>query len=84
MPASTGPPIRTHVRSAAPRLPSYSWATPSPPVRRAQTLLASIREDGVLAFISLQMASVALARAQDMSLYGASKAPLNSLLRSWG
>lgn len=53
------------------------------PVRLAQTLLPSIREDGVLAFISSQMASIELARAQDMPLYGASKAALNSLLRSW-
>jgi NAD(P)-dependent dehydrogenase (short-subunit alcohol dehydrogenase family) len=53
------------------------------PVRLAQTLLSSISEDGVLAFISSQMASVELARAQEMALYGASKAALNSLLRSW-
>lgn len=53
------------------------------PVRLAQTLLPSIGEDGILAFISSQMASVELARAQDMPLYGASKAALNSLLRSW-
>src|SRR3990167_5114207 len=52
------------------------------PVRLAQALLPSIREDGVLAFISSQMASVELARATDMPLYGASKAALNSLLRS--
>jgi NAD(P)-dependent dehydrogenase (short-subunit alcohol dehydrogenase family) len=53
------------------------------PVRLAQALLPSVREDGVLAFISSQMASVELARAADMPLYGASKAALNSLLRSW-
>jgi NAD(P)-dependent dehydrogenase (short-subunit alcohol dehydrogenase family) len=53
------------------------------PVRLAQTLLPNIREDGVLAFNSSQMASVALVRATDMPLYGASKAALNSLLRSW-
>jgi NAD(P)-dependent dehydrogenase (short-subunit alcohol dehydrogenase family) len=53
------------------------------PVRLAQTLQPSMQEDGVLAFISSQMASIELARAADMPLYGASKAALNSLLRSW-
>jgi hypothetical protein len=43
------------------------------PVRLAQTLLSSISEDGVLAFISSQMASVELARAQEMALYGAAR-----------
>jgi NAD(P)-dependent dehydrogenase (short-subunit alcohol dehydrogenase family) len=53
------------------------------PVRLAQTLQSSMQEDGVLAFISSQMASIELARSADMPLYGASKAALNSLLRSW-
>jgi NAD(P)-dependent dehydrogenase (short-subunit alcohol dehydrogenase family) len=53
------------------------------PVRLAQTLLPSMQGDAVLAFVSSQMASLELARATDMPLYGASKAALNSLLRSW-
>lgn len=53
------------------------------PVRLAQGLLPSMAAGGVMAFVSSQMASVQLARATDMPLYGASKAALNSLLRSW-
>mgnify|MGYP002128370120 FL=1 len=37
----------------------------------------------VIAFMSSQMGSVELARAASMPLYGASKAALNSLVRSW-
>lgn len=36
----------------------------------------------IFAFMSSQMASVELARAEQMPLYGASKTALNSLLRS--
>jgi NAD(P)-dependent dehydrogenase (short-subunit alcohol dehydrogenase family) len=53
------------------------------PVRLAQGLLPRMKAGAVLAFMSSQMASIELARAQDMPLYGASKAALNSLLRSW-
>ncbi|MDG1580189.1 SDR family oxidoreductase [Pseudomonas sp. GOM6] len=53
------------------------------PLRLARQLAAQVIEGGVLAFMSSQMGSVQLARASDMPLYGASKAALNSLLRSW-
>lgn len=53
------------------------------PVRLAQGLLPNMAAGGVMAFMSSQMASVQLARATEMPLYGASKAALNSLLRSW-
>ncbi|MCR8416838.1 SDR family NAD(P)-dependent oxidoreductase, partial [Pseudomonas aeruginosa] len=38
---------------------------------------------GVVAFMSSQMASLALGLSATMPLYGASKAALNSLVRSW-
>lgn len=53
------------------------------PIRLAQHLAGHVNEGGVIAFMSSQMASLQLARAADMPLYGASKAALNSLLRSW-
>lgn len=53
------------------------------PLRLARQLAAQVSRGGVLAFMSSQMGSVQLARAADMPLYGASKAALNSLLRSW-
>lgn len=53
------------------------------PLRLAQHLIPRIVEGGVLGFTSSQMGSVTLNRAADMPLYGASKAALNSLLRSW-
>lgn len=53
------------------------------PVRLAHALRPQMRPDGTFAFLSSQMASVELARASQMPLYGASKAALNSLLRSW-
>lgn len=53
------------------------------PIRLAQQLAEHAIDGGVIAFMSSQMASVELARAADMPLYGASKAALNSLLRSW-
>ncbi|QNH03565.1 SDR family oxidoreductase [Pseudomonas sp. B11D7D] len=53
------------------------------PVRLAQQLAGQILDGGVIACMSSQMASVELALAADMPLYGASKAALNSLLRSW-
>lgn len=53
------------------------------PIRLAQQLAGQVVDGGVIAFMSSQMASMQLARAADMPLYGASKAALNSLLRSW-
>ena len=53
------------------------------PLRLARRLAAQVAEGGVLAFMSSQMGSVELARGASMPLYGASKAALNSLLRSW-
>lgn len=53
------------------------------PIRLAQQLAGHVIDGGVIACMSSQMASVELALAADMPLYGASKAALNSLLRSW-
>ena len=53
------------------------------PVRLARQLAHRLRAGGVIACMSSQMGSVALARAAEMPLYGASKAALNSLLQSW-
>ena len=53
------------------------------PLRLARQLAPQIGKGGVLAFMSSQMGSVELARSASMPLYGASKAALNSLLRSW-
>ncbi|WP_256665994.1 SDR family oxidoreductase [Pseudomonas sp. 8Z] len=53
------------------------------PIRLAQQLVDQVVDGGVIAFMSSQMASLELARAAEMPLYGASKAALNSLLRSW-
>ncbi|CAM3874872.1 MAG: short-chain dehydrogenase [Gammaproteobacteria bacterium HGW-Gammaproteobacteria-12] len=53
------------------------------PIRLAQQLAEHVVDGGVMAFMSSQMASLQLALAADMPLYGASKAALNSLLRSW-
>ena len=53
------------------------------PLRLARQLAPQLKQGGVLAFMSSQMGSVALARSASMPLYGASKAALNSLLRSW-
>lgn len=53
------------------------------PLRLARQLAPQVAKGGVLAFMSSQMGSVQLARAASMPLYGASKAALNSLLRSW-
>lgn len=53
------------------------------PLRIARQLSPRMTEGSVIAFMSSQMGSVALARAADMPLYGASKAALNSLVRSW-
>ncbi|MCY0966190.1 SDR family oxidoreductase [Parathalassolituus penaei] len=53
------------------------------PMRLARALQDRVLSSGVIAFMSSQMASVELALARDMPLYGASKAALNSLIRSW-
>lgn len=53
------------------------------PLRLARQLAPRVERGGVIAFMSSQMASVELARAAQMPLYGASKAALNSLIRSW-
>lgn len=53
------------------------------PLRLARQLAPRVGRSGVIAFMSSQMASVELARAAQMPLYGASKAALNSLIRSW-
>lgn len=53
------------------------------PIRLAQQLAGHVIDGGVIACMSSQMASVELALAAGMPLYGASKAALNSLLRSW-
>lgn len=53
------------------------------PLRVARALSPAMADNSVIAFMSSQMGSVELARASSMPLYGASKAALNSLLRSW-
>ena len=53
------------------------------PLRVVEGLSHCIADGGVVACMSSQMGSVTLDRAADMPLYGASKAALNSLLRSW-
>jgi len=53
------------------------------PLRIVEGLSHCIADGGVVACMSSQMGSVTLDRAADMPLYGASKAALNSLLRSW-
>lgn len=53
------------------------------PLRVVEGLSHCIADGGVVACMSSQMGSVTLDRAANMPLYGASKAALNSLLRSW-
>ncbi len=53
------------------------------PIRLARQLAERVNDGGVIAFMSSQMASLSLNLAASMPLYGASKAALNSLLRSW-
>lgn len=53
------------------------------PVRLAQQLADLVAPGGVIGFTSSQMGSVTLNRSGSMPLYGASKAALNSLVRSW-
>lgn len=53
------------------------------PLRLARQLAPLLPASGVIAFMSSQMASIELGLAADMPLYGASKAMLNSLIRSW-
>lgn len=53
------------------------------PARLAQQLADKVVDGGVIGFLSSQMGSVELALSASMPLYGASKAALNSLLRSW-
>lgn len=53
------------------------------PIRLARQLAERVNDGGVIAFMSSQMASLSLNLAAGMPLYGASKAALNSLLRSW-
>lgn len=53
------------------------------PVRLARALADRVEQGGVIAFLSSQMGSVALALSARIPLYGASKAALNSLVQSW-
>lgn len=53
------------------------------PLRLARMLRPLIPRGGVLAFTSSILGSVELGLAPDMALYGASKAALNSLIRTW-
>lgn len=53
------------------------------PIRLGRQLAGHVTEGCVIAFMSSQMASLSLNLAAGMPLYGASKAALNSLLRSW-
>ena len=53
------------------------------PLRLARALSPRLSADGVLACTSSVMGSLQLSQGADMPLYAASKAALNSLLRSW-
>lgn len=53
------------------------------PVRLARQLLALVRRDGIVAFMSSRTASITLNEDGDMELYRSSKAALNSLVRSF-
>lgn len=52
------------------------------PVRAAEALLPHLTEDGMIAFMSSRLGSVALTEADRLAMYCASKAALNSLTRS--
>jgi NAD(P)-dependent dehydrogenase (short-subunit alcohol dehydrogenase family) len=52
------------------------------PVAAARALLGRVKEDGVLAFMTSRMGSVADNKSGDKEMYRASKAALNSLTRS--
>ena len=51
------------------------------PVRAAEALLDRLAPDGMIAFMSSRMGSVALTTADNKAMYRASKAALNSLTR---
>ncbi|CAK9891441.1 MULTISPECIES: SDR family oxidoreductase [Pseudomonas] len=53
------------------------------PIRVAQRLAPQLREDGVLAFMSSILGSVAIPDGSEMCLYKASKAALNSMINSF-
>ncbi|QVM96144.1 SDR family oxidoreductase [Pseudomonas sp. SORT22] len=53
------------------------------PIRVAQRLAPRLREDGVLAFMSSILGSVAIPDGSEMCLYKASKAALNSMINSF-
>ncbi|MGE8391152.1 SDR family oxidoreductase [Pseudomonas sp. BIGb0427] len=53
------------------------------PIRVAQHLAPQLREDGVLAFMSSILGSVAIPDGSEMCLYKASKAALNSMINSF-
>lgn len=53
------------------------------PIRVAQRLAPQLREDGVLAFMSSILGSIAIPDGSEMCLYKASKAALNSMINSF-
>ncbi|MEG0860052.1 MAG: SDR family oxidoreductase [Pseudomonas sp.] len=53
------------------------------PIRVAQRFAAQLRADGVLAFMSSILGSVAIPDGSEMCLYKASKAALNSMINSF-
>ncbi len=53
------------------------------PVRAAAALLPCVAADGTVAFMSSRMGSVALTSGDNLSMYRASKAALNSLVRQF-
>jgi NAD(P)-dependent dehydrogenase (short-subunit alcohol dehydrogenase family) len=52
------------------------------PVRAALALLGAVKPDGMVAFMSSRMGSVALTMQDNLAMYRASKAALNSLTRA--
>lgn len=78
-----GPAHQDVLKASADEISSLFMTNAIAPLRLARALQTRVRASGVIAFMSSQMASVELALAQDMPLYGASKAALNSLIRSW-
>lgn len=78
-----GPPHQDVEQTNAAEIGELFLSNAIAPLRLARQLVPRVGSGGVIAFMSSQMASVELARAAEMPLYGASKAALNSLIRSW-
>lgn len=78
-----GPPHQDIAQASTHEISELFLTNAIAPLRLARQLAPRLGRGGVIAFMSSQMASVELGRAAQMPLYGASKAALNSLIRSW-